>query len=110
MNMIQTRLYSTQTRKNRIGFVSCSRVASNFISPGHNTKACVCSYIMCMCLFLSVTIPRFVSPLKECVFFSKSLSQGLCLVNNEYLPFSLSHNPKVETSLLRSIPVESLYT
>ena len=31
--MTQTRLYSTQTRKNRVGFVSCSRVVSNFASP-----------------------------------------------------------------------------
>ena len=33
MNMTQTRLYSTQTCKNRVGFVSCSRVVSNFASP-----------------------------------------------------------------------------
>ena len=31
--MTQIRLYSTQTRKNRVGFVSCSRVGSNFVSP-----------------------------------------------------------------------------
>ena len=31
--MTQIRLYSTQTRKNRVGFVSCSRVVSNFASP-----------------------------------------------------------------------------
>ena len=29
--MTQTRLYSTKTRKNCVGFVSCSRVVSNFV-------------------------------------------------------------------------------
>ena len=36
--MTQTRLYSTQTHKNRIGFVSCSRVVSNFVSPNCEQK------------------------------------------------------------------------
>ena len=31
--MTQTRLYSTQTHKNRVGFVSCLCVVPNFISP-----------------------------------------------------------------------------
>ena len=31
--MTQTRLYSIQTCKNRVGFMSCSRVVSNFVSP-----------------------------------------------------------------------------
>ena len=33
--MTQTRLYSTQTHQNRVGFVSCSRVVSNFVSLSH---------------------------------------------------------------------------
>ena len=32
-NMIQTQLYSIQTHKNRVGFVSCLCVGSNFINP-----------------------------------------------------------------------------
>ena len=31
--MTKTRLYSIQTHKNRVGFVSCSHVGSNFASP-----------------------------------------------------------------------------
>ena len=36
MNMTKTRLYSIQTRKNRVGFVSCSHVVSNFTNPKGN--------------------------------------------------------------------------
>ena len=31
--MTQTRLYSTQTHRNCVGFMSCSRVVLNFVSP-----------------------------------------------------------------------------
>ena len=44
MNMTQTRLYSSQTHKNRIRLVSYSCVVSNFVNPsvtglvGGNTR------------------------------------------------------------------------
>ena len=43
--MTQTRLYSTRTRKNRVGLLSCSRVVSNFASPSRDPAWKYCTHI-----------------------------------------------------------------
>ena len=67
-NITKARLYSIQTYKNRVGFVSCSLVVSNFTSP-----ICLVSVFENYFMFLKTMITRKTETKTMFFEFSKTV-------------------------------------